>query len=261
MRATTADGTGIWWEREGSGPAVLLVPGRGDATDLFPEALTSRLRAAGFSTLRYDPRDTGLSDDGGDTYTMSTMADDSIAVLDAAGVDATHVIGVSMAGLIMVDMAVRRPDRIASLLFVSAMSPDPEAGMGEDFFLGIEGDDPLDNYLRSMGEVSAADRAWVLAELEAASRRAPARPEAGSRHQEAAFRLEWPILEDLGRISAPTAVIHGRLDRKLPVAHGEALARGIAGATLQVRDTMGHIPRPQDWEATAATAIELADAG
>jgi 3-oxoadipate enol-lactonase len=257
MRVTTPDGTGIWWEREGTGPAVLLVPGRGDATDLFPEDLTTRLRAAGFSTLRYDPRDTGLSDDGGDTYTMSTMAKDSIAVLDAAGVDAAHVIGVSMAGLLMADMAARQPGRIASLLFVSAMSPDPDAGMGDDFFLGLEGD-PFDNYLRSMGEITDDDRAWVVAELDAASRRAPARREAGSRHQEAAFRLGWPTIDDLALISAPTAVVHGRLDRMLPVAHGEALARGITGATLEVRETMGHMPRPQDWEAIATTAIALA---
>jgi 3-oxoadipate enol-lactonase len=257
MRTTTSDGTGIWWELEGAGPAVLLVPGRGDATDLFPEHLTTRLRAAGFSTLRYDPRDTGLSDDGGDTYTMSTMAEDSIAVLDAAGVDAAHVMGVSMAGLIMVEMAAHHPDRIASLLFVSAMSPDPDAGMGEDFFLGLEGE-PLDNYLRSMGEISDGDRDWVVAELDAANRRAPSRPEAAQRHQEAAFRLGWPTLADLARISAPAAVVHGRLDRMLPVAHGEALARGIAGATLEVLDTMGHIPRPQDWEAIATTAVDLA---
>jgi 3-oxoadipate enol-lactonase len=209
------------------------------------------------STIRYDPRDTGLSDDGGDTYTMATMTDDALAVLDAAGVDAAHVIGVSMAGLIMVDMAVRAPERVASLLFVSAMSPDPDAGMGDDFFLGLEGE-PLDNLLRAMGEVSAADREWVVAHLEAAGRRAPPRPEAAARHQEAAFRLGWPTLDDLGRIGAPTAVVHGRLDRMLPAAHAEALARGVQGATLELRDSMGHIPRSQDWRDIATTAKELA---
>jgi 3-oxoadipate enol-lactonase len=159
----------------------------------------------------------------------------------------------------MVDLATRRPDRVASLLFVSAISPDPDAGMGEDFFLGLEGE-PLDNIIRAMGEVADEDRAWVVAELEAAGRRAPSRPEAAARHQEAAFRLGWPTLEDLGRIVSPTAVVHGRLDRMLPVGHAEALARGISGATLELRDTMGHIPRPQDWRAIATTAVELAGA-
>jgi 3-oxoadipate enol-lactonase len=179
-----------------------------------------------------------------------------VAVLDAAGVERAQVLGVSMAGLIMVELASTRPERVASLVFVSAMSPDPDAGMGEDFFVGLDGE-AFDNMIRAMGEVSEDDRAWVAAELEAAARRAPARPDAASRHQEAAFRLGWPSLDDVRRITAPAVVVHGRLDRLLPVAHAEALAAGIDGASLLVRDTMGHLPRPADWGVIADEVVQL----
>jgi len=43
---TTSDTVELWWEREGDGPVVLLVPGRGDPSDLFPELFTDRLRFA-----------------------------------------------------------------------------------------------------------------------------------------------------------------------------------------------------------------------
>ena len=52
---TACDGVELWWEREGEGPAVLLVPGRGDPSDLFPELFTDRLQLHGLSIVRWDP--------------------------------------------------------------------------------------------------------------------------------------------------------------------------------------------------------------
>ncbi len=65
MRLERPDGVGLWWEAEGTGPPVVLLPGRGDASDLFPRPFTDPLVAAGLQVIRIDPRDTGLSDDGG----------------------------------------------------------------------------------------------------------------------------------------------------------------------------------------------------
>ena len=194
---TTADGVELWWAAEGAGPAVLLVPGRGDPSDLFPQEFRSALVAGGLSVLRWDPRDTGLSADGGGTYTMSTLADDAVAVLDAAGCSAAHVVGISMAGLIMADLVSRHAERVSSLTFVAAMSPDPDAGMGDDFFgpAGIDPAERLGGLLHAMGETSPTDRNWAAETLAAGDRRAPHRPEAVARHQEAAFRLGWPTMD------------------------------------------------------------------
>jgi 3-oxoadipate enol-lactonase len=255
---TTADGVDLWWEREGDGPAVLPVPGRGDPSDLFPEDFTAGLLHRGLSVVRWDPRDTGLSGDGGSAYTVRTMADDAVAVLDAAGIGSAHVVGVSMAGLILTHLAVRHPERAASLTFVAAMSPEPAAGIGEDFFAALDGGDPVDGLVRAMGDTSADDRLWAAAQVAAAERRAPARPEAVDRHQEAAFRLDWPTPDDLASIMAPCLVVHGRLDRVLPLAHAEALRKGIRGATRWTVDDMGHLPRPADWAAIAETIADRA---
>ena len=253
---TTIDGVRLWWDHAGQGPAVLLVPGRGDSTDLFPDAFTARLVDGGASVVRFDPRDTGRSGDGGDAYSLVTMVDDAVAVVDAAGVERPHLVGVSMGGLQLIDLAVRYPGRAASLTFVSAMSPDPDAGIGEDFFAAFDGD-PLTLRLDAMGDIDDADRAWATAEVERAHDRAPARPEAVAHHQEAAFRAPWPTLEDLARITTATVVVHGEGDRVLPVAHGQALANGIRGARLEVRPGMGHLPRPRDWSAIADHVLHL----
>ncbi len=254
MKVATIDGVQLWWERDGSGVAVILVPGRGDSTDLFPDEFASTLQAGGLSIVRFDPRDTGLSDDGGPAYSLATMADDIAVVLGAAGVRRAHLVGFSIGGLLLADLATRNPDLVASLTFVSAMSPDPEAGMGQDFFASFE-DQPLEGRIRAMGLASETDRTWAGDELDRAQRRAPLRPEAQSRHQDAAFRLGWVTLDYLARIAVPTVVVHGSEDRVLPLRHARRLAADIPGATLAIRDGMGHLPRPTDWAAIAGLVI------
>jgi len=244
----------LWWERVGAGPAVLLVPGRGDSADVYPRCFVDPLVAAGHSVIRFDPRDTGRSGDGGTAYTLADMADDAVAVLDAAGTDRCDVVGFSMGGLLLADLAVRHRDRVGRAVFLSAMSLDPEAGMGDDFF--AYGDDPETALLRAMGPASDDDRAWVRSELEHAAQRAPARPDAAERHQAAAFRSEWGELGTLAGVDGAVLVVHGDGDRVLPVAHGRAIADAVPDGRLVVMPGMGHYPRPAEWRQIATTVVD-----
>lgn len=249
MFVTTGDGVELWWELEGRGPPALLIPGRGDPTDLFPVEFSDALVTGGLSVLRWDPRDTGLSGEGGDSYTVGTLAEDSISVLDAAQVERAHIVGISMAGLVMSHLATRHADRVRSLTFIAAMSPDPDAGMGDDFFgaLDLDPDDRVAALVRAMGETSEADRQWAAAAIAKGDRRASPRPDAVARHQDAAFRLDWPTMASLRAARVPTTVFHGERDTVLPVAHATALGAGISGASVTVVERMGHIPRLADW--------------
>lgn len=259
MRLARPDGVELWWEAEGTGPPVVLLPGRGDASDLFPRRFTDPLVGCGLQVIRLDPRDTGLSDDGGDTYRLADMADDAIAVLDAAagiGV-AAHWVGVSMGGMQLVDVATRHPDRVASLTFIGGMSPDPDAGFGEAFF-DVAPEDPVEALAAFLGEVTDDDVAWVRAEVAAAAERAPSRPGASEAHMAAAMRFGWPTLDQLDDIHVPAIVAHGTEDRSLPIAHAEALANGIRGSEILVRQGMGHLPRPADWDVLAREVTVMA---
>lgn len=191
---------------------------------------------------------------GGDDYTVSTMAEDLVGVLDAAGVEKAHVLGLSLSGLILVDLAVRFPTRVASLCFLSAMSPDPDAGVGEQLFAEPV-EDPVDALLAAMGSPSDADRRWVAEQHEHAAQRAPLRPEAGDRHNAAAFRSDWPRLIDLSSIDHPSLVLHGEADRSLPAAHARALAAHLPHASLRLHPEMGHIPTRGQWRWVADEVI------
>ncbi len=262
MRLERPGGVELWWEAQGTGPPIVLLPGRGDATDLFPARFTDPLSACGCSVIRFDPRDTGLSDAGGDVYTLATMADDAIAILDAAAGPSVraHWIGVSMGGLQLVDLATRHADRVATLTFIAGMSPDPDAGFGEAFFAELPAD-PVEALVAALGDVDDGDRAWVRAEIDAAARRAPARPGASEAHMAASMRLGWPTLGQLAQIHVPTIVVHGTEDRTLPMAHAVALANGLTGSEILLRDGMGHLPRPADWDAIARAIVAMAATG
>jgi 3-oxoadipate enol-lactonase len=264
METVAGDGVHLWFEVDGRGPPVVLLPGRGDASDVYPERFCQALVDQGCQAVRFDPRDTGRSGDGGPTYTMRTMADDVLVVLDAVGVERAHLVAFSMSGLHLVDLATRAPDRLASATFLSAMSPDPDAGFGEYFFVALDDEvDAATLVLGAMGSPTAEDRAWVEDELARAAARAPSRPEAAQRHMDAAMRVGWPGLEQLAQVRVPTLVLQGDADRTLPLLHGQALAKGIDGAELVVVPGMGHLPRPGEWDVLAdrvATHVRAAAA-
>jgi len=54
--------------------------------------------------------------------------------------------------------------------------------------------------------------------------------------------------EPISSITARTLVIHGTVDPMFPLAHGEALAEEIPGASLMTLDGAGHGIEPADWE-------------
>ena len=114
----------IWYESiepdESPQGAVLLLAGISSDAVAWPPKFLDALVAAGYQVIRTDHRGTGMSDwienwDSSNPYSLSDMADDGIAVLDALGVEKAHVIGVSMGGMIAQQMSIDHPDRVLSL--------------------------------------------------------------------------------------------------------------------------------------------------
>lgn len=106
-------GCRIAYSVEGSGPAVLLIQGVGvHGAGWRPQidALASR-----FTCIAFDNRGMGKSQPTGAAVTVPQMADDAKAILDAERIDAAHVVGHSMGGLIAQQLALDAPGRVRSL--------------------------------------------------------------------------------------------------------------------------------------------------
>jgi len=235
-------------------PAVLLICGLGSQMTRWPEAFCERLAGHGYRVLRFDNRDTGLSTwfADGDRYTLSDMAADAMAVLDAAGVEAAHVAGVSMGGMITQAVAIEHPGRTLSLTSIMSatgapgtLDPTPEAGA----VLTLTPPDPaadLEAYLDRMVEsaltIGSPAYPWppgALRERALAEYRRAFNP-TGTTRQMGAIRGDGDRTERLGKVRVPAVVLHGADDPLVPPRGGEATAAAIPGAELRMIPGMGH---------------------
>ncbi|MEO0679711.1 MAG: alpha/beta hydrolase [Pseudomonadota bacterium] len=248
---------GIDIEAQAHGPSdgapVLLIRGLGSQLIHWPTPLIDGLTEAGCRAILFDNRDSGLSARCPDApYGLEDMADDAAGVLDAFGVAAAHVLGISMGGRIAQLMALAHRPRLlsATLVMTSSGAPGLPGRTPEvEALLLAQPDDPSER-AGVVRHTLAADRVWGSpgfpfdeAERRALIERAYDRAwtPAGLARQYAAIRASFAHgpsgLEDL---DLPTTVIHGTDDALISVEHGRDLAARIPGAELIEIEGMGH---------------------
>lgn len=113
---------GIWlnFEEIGEGEPVLLVMGLGAPLQGWEpqiEALSRRYRV-----LSFDNRGIGRSDKPIGRYTVSQLVEDTRALLDHRAIPSAHVIGLSMGGMVGMELAARYPQRVRSLVLAATAS-------------------------------------------------------------------------------------------------------------------------------------------
>ncbi len=264
---------------------LLLLNGLGSQLNSYLPEFCARFVDAGFRTIRFDNREVGLSsktegpppnmkkviaatrarESAGLPYGLPDMANDAIAVLDAAGAEAAHVWGMSMGGMIVQQMAVDHPERVLSLTSVMSTTGNPKVGGATPEAMAVlttappmdrEGAIEHSVHGREVIGGSLYDEAWSRELGEAAYDRCfhPL----GTAFQMAAITSAGNRTSSLEAITAPTTVIHGRMDPLIQLSGGEATAAAISDAKLVVYDEMGHdIPEPL-WDSYVAELKELA---
>jgi pimeloyl-ACP methyl ester carboxylesterase len=250
--------------------AVLLVNGLGSQMTRWPEAFCEKLVAKGFRAIRFDNRDTGLSTWPAEKYALTDMADDAVAVLDAAGVDRAHVAGVSMGGMIVQRLALDHPGRVLSMTSImsttgepSTMNPAPAAGG----VLTQPAPDPAVDYeayvahgVRNARIIGSPAYPWTEAEIRGRviAEHARAFNPAGVARQMSAVRGDGDRTEALKELKIPVVVLHGADDPLLPKAGGEATAAAIPGAELRIVPGMGHDLPPGLYDTFVAAIVSAA---
>jgi pimeloyl-ACP methyl ester carboxylesterase len=113
----------LHWEERGTGTPLLLVMGHTYSSAMWYLAVDALARH--HRVITFDNRGTGKSSPVR-RLTVADMARDAFAVMDAAGVDAAHLYGVSMGGGIILEMARQRPERVRSLLLGCTLAKTPD---------------------------------------------------------------------------------------------------------------------------------------
>jgi pimeloyl-ACP methyl ester carboxylesterase len=215
------DGGQLAYERAGSGPPLVLLPGMGLDEELWADV--AALLAPRFDTIRLQPRGHGKSSRPDGPF---VHADDVARALDGLGVDAAHFAGHSQGGAIALDVALAHPARVRSLALVdSGLDGHDWSPAWRDAFRAETWLAPLFATRPELApRVDAMLARW--SRPAGRSRARPLSPRAATR---------------LSEIRVPTLVVVG--ERDLPDFHviASRLAREIAGARLVTLEGVGHL--------------------
>ena len=244
--ATTrsADGTRLHYDVRGLPGREPLLMIQGLGADKSGWMLQRLPFAATVRTIAFDNRGVGRSDKPFGRYTLEQMADDAVAVLDAAGVDSAHVIGASMGGVIAQLLAVRHPERVRSLVLACTACQHHEWRrqlLTEWASIATE---------RGMGELSRRAMRWLvgprslrrfwpaLGTLGPLALRVP--PHAFAAQVRAILEMDDHVRFALPSIAVPTLVVVGNQDILTPRGDSEELAELIPDAELVVISGAAH---------------------
>ncbi len=285
----STNGIELMYESFGTGPTVVLVMGIASQMVLWDEVFCRQLADRGLRVVRFDNRDIGLSTKLTSAgvpeltrivgrallglsvqapYTLSDMAADVAGLLDHLEVDAAHIVGASMGGMIAQHMAIEAPTRVRSLTSIMStpgalrhafgvrpaalrafLGPRPKTEEeGVTFLVGLyrvlnAGATPFPEEAAQARAREVIARSW--------------HPAGFPRHL-AAILASGDRTAALASIRAPTLVIHGEVDPLVPIAAGRATAAAIPNARFQAIPTMGHFLPPVVWDTLVDAIAEHA---
>ena len=271
IRANNID---IYYEENGpaDGPVILLVMGLGTQMIAWPDEFIQGLVVQGFRVIHYDNRDVGLSQrmDGAPAgnliwamlklrfglpvktaYTLTDMAKDGIALLDALGIQKAHVAGASMGGMIAQLMAAHYPDRVSTMTSIMSSSgrpglPGPRADIRKRLMAPRPSNPTREEAVRlgaeSIEAISFADMKRPHDAFVDMAARAFDRGyyPIGMKRQLLAIIADGSRVDRLKTVKVPTLVVHGGADPLVPKEGSEDIARLVPGARLEIIDEMGH---------------------
>lgn len=272
----------IAWEETGphDGTAVILIRGQGTQLVHWPEEFFDPFAAAGFRTIRFDNRDTGLSGKfdriGGKQladmwdqatagkefippYTLDDMALDVIELMDALEIEKAHMVGISMGGVISQLVAARHDKRVLSLISIMSGSRNIDPAILAELWLEPKSRTEVMqewvDYMHTYGSKTLlADDEYYRHQAATAYDRCYA-PDGANRQILAICAMK--NLQDLVKtVSVPTLVVHGADDILIPPEAGRQTAQLIPGAKFKLVDGMGHDIPPALGKALSAMVID-----
>ena len=292
MAQVRANGIQIEYDTFGdrSRRPLLLVMGLGAQMIAWRSEFCEQLADAGHFVVRFDNRDVGLSsklDAAGRPdiatvmtqlaagkairapYSLDDMADDAFGLLDCLDLQRAHVCGASMGGMIVQAMAIKRPERIASLTSIMSSTGNrelppskPEAAAALLSPAGTDRDSVVERSVRVAGIIGSPAYPGDPEEIKKRALEAFERAfyPVGFARQMVAAASHGNRKPALQNLNIPALVIHGGADPLVTVEGGIDTHEALRGSKLMVIDGMGHdLPR-QVWPQIVTGITQLTSA-
>jgi 3-oxoadipate enol-lactonase len=246
MSLATVGEVELSYERSGSGPPLLLIMGMSGSFAHWGEPFLESLRRD-FELIAYDHRGVGESSRLEGPVTIAQLAADAAGLLAALQVDSTHVLGISMGGMVAQELALAHPERVRTLALgctycggegSSLTTPAVLARLTEAMASGDR-----ERSLRAAWEVNVSvalvdDERRYAAFREIGLRRAVAVPVVLAQMQAIAAH---DTSTRLSQLEMPTLIVHGTADQMIPVENAPLIHERIPGSQLEILDGAGHL--------------------
>lgn len=196
--------------------------------------------AGSFRIIRPDMRGHGLTTSTPGPYSMAQLAADVAGVMDALGIGAAHVAGISIGGMIAQALAAADPSRVKSLMLVDTAIaiPPAESWISRAATVRAEGIALIADAVMARWVTPDFMNAPEAAGLRAMLLRTPAEGYAAAAEAIATADLTTGT----STLTLPTLIVVGDQDAATPVASAQALHAVIAGSSLTIIDGGAHIP-------------------
>ncbi len=240
MVADTERGA-VGYRSVGSGPALVMIMGFGSSMEDWDPTFVDTL-ARTHRVVIFDNAGIGKSDPTAAELSISKMADQTSALIEALKLGQADVLGWSMGGMIAQALTARHPDQVRRLVLAATWPGNGEAredrskappadASAEEFIAALYPDNQTAAVkLYNDGLASYAERSTLPDAIYGAQRAAINGWLAGK--EVAGKRFE--------AISVPTLVAGGAEDRLNPIYNTRRLAQLVAGSELKVYDNAGH---------------------
>ncbi len=238
------NGVKIYYEIRGEGHPLLMIMGLSANSSWWPPELLDEL-ADKYMVITFDNRGTGQSTASEDPFTVESMADDAVALLNSLGVDKAHILGISMGGMIAQELTLKYPERVGRLVLCATAPGGAETVLDEE----IIGEMVQSNFLPPKERVKftlkvlftesfVAENPEMVDDYLKRISRYPMEPAYIMRQTEAV--TSFSSYSRLGEIKAPTLIIGGMDDRLLPPENSRMIAEKIPDAQLLLLENTAH---------------------
>ena len=200
-----------------------------------------------FRLVLVDNRGFGSSSRQAGSFSVADMADDVVAVLDAAGIRRAHVIGASLGGMVAQELAIAHPERVDGLILACTAPgwpsayPMPVASMRMlAATTGLTAEAALRRHTENaLSARTVRDHPELASRLVEIQRSRPADTRALSAQAAAGARYAGRLRQR--RIRARTLVLQGGADTVVDPRNARLLADLIPGAELVIFPELGHL--------------------
>jgi 3-oxoadipate enol-lactonase len=248
MTTTQVGSHTVYYDEFGAGHPLILITGLGSTRLAWWKQIEAFAKK--FRVINLDNRDAGDSAPGTGPYTIADMAEDVAGVIKNLNLGRTHIVGISMGGMIAQELAIRHPELLDKLVLVATTAGGPtnvNAKPEVTALLMRTEDEDVEMSLRRTFTLIAGEgyMAKHPEDLDQIIKNAFAKPMSLESYQRqlgaCVVHFGQGVADRLAQITAPTLVVHGDYDPLIPYPNGEYLAEHIKGARLSTYKGVGHL--------------------